>query len=120
MLIDSDTLTTTGGEDDVVDLAGAMAFKITLDLTDLTAADAITVRYRKTLDGGVGLIDAGEWDIVYGTTVTEFGTIGDTTEIWESPILDFLIAGEVTVEQTVGSPADIIWNAVLVKDLTGT
>jgi hypothetical protein len=118
VLLDSDTLTTTGTEDVLVTLGGAMAFKVTLDLTDLTAADTIVVRYTKTLDGGVGDVPAGEWEIVYGTTVDWNGAIGVDVETWESPILDFVIGGEVTVEQTVGSPTDIVWNAIRVKDLS--
>jgi hypothetical protein len=104
MLLDSGTLTLTGGQDSVFSAVGAMAF--------------VVIRYEATLDGG-GPVVSKSWEIVYGTTtgpdwVGAFGSEGDG---WDSPVLWFAISGEVTIEQTVGTPVDVDWEAVRVKVL---
>jgi hypothetical protein len=118
MLLDSGTLTLTGGQDSVFSAVGAMAFVVRLDLSNLVATDTVVIRYEATLDGG-GPVVSKSWEIVYGTTtgpdwVGAFGSEGDG---WDSPVLWFAISGEVTIEQTVGTPVDVDWEAVRVKVL---
>jgi hypothetical protein len=115
-LLDSGSTLLTGPatEDVIVDEAAAgssLILAVRFDFTALTSGDTVIIRFKPDLDQG-GVVTTKFWELVYGTTVLpDGGVFGTDTEGFDTPVLWTEVNALVTVEQTVGTPITITWEA---------
>lgn len=111
-LLDSDTLTTTGAEDVIQNISAlGAAFAAQFDLSQMTAGDTVIIRWKPEFVETSVQVQSQSWQIVHGTTTDPdwVGAFGSEAEAFDTGVIWTPSNGQLTLEQTVGSPIDIPW-----------